>query len=143
MVPICENFNSFTQGWFVPSWVGIGRVVFYILSIGFFSYYLPLENGYALYLNKQNTKKTQLEFPSPKNALCQVRLILAQWFWRLKSAWNWPSGSVHSRFLKIVYEFSLFRYYLSLERVRSFIWTNLNPPHPRMVLQSFIEIVFL
>ena len=37
--------------------------------------YLPLEKGWALHLNK-------LESPSPKNALCQVWLKLAQWFWK-------------------------------------------------------------
>ena len=35
----------------------------------------PLEKGGALHLNK-------LESPSPKDALCQVWLKLAQWFWR-------------------------------------------------------------
>ena len=37
--------------------------------------YLSLEKGRALHLNK-------LEFPSPKDALCQVWLKLTQWFWR-------------------------------------------------------------
>ena len=36
---------------------------------------LPLKKDGALHLNK-------LEFPSPKDALCQVWLKLAQWFWR-------------------------------------------------------------
>ena len=36
---------------------------------------LSLERGKALHLYK-------LESPSPKNALCQVLLKLAQWFWR-------------------------------------------------------------
>ena len=45
----------------------------------------------------------QLESPSPKDALCQVRLKLAQWFWR-------------RRFLNFVNVFSLFRYYLPLEK---------------------------
>ena len=40
-----------------------------------FRNYLPLEKGAALHLNK-------LESPSPKDALCQVWLKLAQWFWR-------------------------------------------------------------
>ena len=40
-----------------------------------FCYYLPLEKGVALYLSK-------LESPLPKDALCQVWLKLAQWFWR-------------------------------------------------------------
>ena len=37
--------------------------------------YLPFEKGGALHLNK-------LESPLPKDALCQVWLKLAQWFWR-------------------------------------------------------------
>ena len=40
-----------------------------------FHNYLHLEKGEALNLNK-------LEFPSPKDTLCQVWLKLAQWFWR-------------------------------------------------------------
>ena len=40
-----------------------------------FRNYLPLQKGRALYLNK-------LESPSPKDALCQVWLKLAKWFWR-------------------------------------------------------------
>jgi hypothetical protein len=38
-----------------------------------FRYYLPLEKGYPLPLN-------ELESPSPKDDLCQVRLKLVQWF---------------------------------------------------------------
>ena len=67
---------------YVPSLVKIGPVVlekkiFLILSMYFslFPNYLPLEKGGALHLNK-------LESPSPKDALCQVWLKLAQWFWR-------------------------------------------------------------
>jgi hypothetical protein len=40
-----------------------------------FRYYLPLKKGYSLSLHK-------LEFPLPKDNLCQVWLKLAQWFWR-------------------------------------------------------------
>ena len=40
-----------------------------------FRNYLPLGKGKNPYLNK-------LESPSPKDALCQVWLKLAQWFWR-------------------------------------------------------------
>ena len=45
----------------------------------------------------------KLESPSPKDALCQVWLKLAQWFWR-------------RRFLNFVNGFSLFRNYLPLEK---------------------------
>jgi hypothetical protein len=37
--------------------------------------YLPLEKSNPLHLNN-------LEFPSPKDDLCQVLLKLAQWFWK-------------------------------------------------------------
>ena len=61
--------------------------------------YLPFEKGGALHLNK-------LEFPSTKNALCQVWLKLAQWFWR-------------RRFLNFVNVFLLFLNYLPLEEGRA------------------------
>ena len=57
---------------------------------------LPLEKGGALHLNK-------LESPSPKDASCQVWLKLAQWFWR-------------RRLFNFVNVYSLFRYYLPLEK---------------------------
>ena len=50
----------------------------------------------VLHLNK-------LESSSPKDALCQVWLKLAQWFWR-------------RRFLNFLNVFSLFRNYLPLEK---------------------------
>ena len=70
------------------------------------------------------------EFPLPllslKDALCQVWLKLAQWFWGKKIFFFILSMS--------------FRYFLivsPLKRARSFIWTNLNPLHPRMHAQWF------
>ena len=49
---------------------------FYFLNVfSLFRNYLPLEKCGALHLNK-------LQSPSPKDALCQVWLQLAQWFWR-------------------------------------------------------------
>jgi hypothetical protein len=47
----------------------------YFLYILLFCYYLPLEKGATIHLNKP-------EFPPPKNNLYQVLLKLAQWFWR-------------------------------------------------------------
>ena len=63
-----------------------------------FCNYLPLEKGEALHLNK-------FKSPSPKDALCQVWLKLAQWFWK--------------RFINFINVFSLFRNYLPLEKGRS------------------------
>jgi hypothetical protein len=47
------------------------KKIFFLL----FRYYLPLEKGDPFILKK-------LEFPPPKDYLCQVWLKLAQWFWR-------------------------------------------------------------
>jgi hypothetical protein len=55
---------------------GSGEEDFFLNSIFLlFRYYLPLEKCDPLHLNK-------LEFPPPKDDLCQVWLKLAQWFWR-------------------------------------------------------------
>ena len=72
---------NFTQGCFVLSIVEIGRQVlerkiFKLVNVfSLFHYYLPLEKGMALYLNKH-------ELPSPKDTLCQVWMKLAHFFWR-------------------------------------------------------------
>ena len=62
-------------GWNWPS--GFGEEEFLISSMNFslLRNYLPLEKGRAGHLNK-------LEYPSLKDALGQVWLKLAQWFWR-------------------------------------------------------------
>ena len=62
----------------------------------------------------------RLESPSSKDALCHVKLKLAQWFWR--------------RFFNFINIFSFFS--LSspfLNGNVSFIWINLNPLHPKML----------
>ena len=61
----------------------------------------------TLYLNK-------FESPAPKNALCQVWLKLAQWFWR--------------RFLNIFKIVLLFRYYLPLEKGVTFRLNKFESP---------------
>ena len=66
---------------FAPNLVEIGPVVREKKIFNFiyvflqFGNYLPLEKGGALHLNK-------FESPVPKDALCQVWLKLAQWFWK-------------------------------------------------------------
>jgi hypothetical protein len=52
-----------------------------------FRYYLPLEKGYPLLLNK-------FESHSLKDNLCQVWLKLAQWFWRRRFL-NDPTPFLH------------------------------------------------
>ena len=90
-----QTWIPFTQGCFVPRLVEICPVVlekeilkFRKCVFSLFHNYLPLEKGWALHLNKPKS-------PSPKDALCQVELKLAQWFWR-------------RRFLNFVNVFSLF-----------------------------------
>ena len=97
MVFICLKLNPIhprmicaKSGWNWPSGSNEFINVFPLLH-----YYLPLEKGVALHLNK-------LESPSPKDSLCQVWLTLAQWFTRF--------------FLDFFIVFSLFRYYLLLEK---------------------------
>ena len=64
----------------------------FINVFSLFRNYMLLEKGGALHLNK-------FESPSPNDALCQVWLKLAQWFWR-------------RRFFKFVNLVSQFRNYL-------------------------------
>ena len=82
--------------WNWPSGSGEEDFFNFVNIFSLFRNYLPLEKGAALHLNK-------LESPSPKDTLCQVWLKLAKWFWRI-------------RFSNFVNVFSLFPYYLSLEK---------------------------
>ena len=67
----------------------------------------------------------KLESPSPKDALCQVWLKLAQWFWR-------------RRFYNLVNVFSLFRNYLPLELGGALHLNKLESPSPiRMLCAKF------
>ena len=77
-----------------------------------FQNYLPLEKGRALHLN-------QFKSPSPKDALCQVWLILAKWFWR---------------FFNFVNVFSLFLNYLLSEKGGPLYLNKLKSPSPRDAL---------
>ena len=104
---ICTGFSKFSIAWNLRNWPSssegnqciftmlplllsrilvsslgeIGSVVqeqWYLKVVNAFSlccYHLPSENGVAFHLKK-------LEFSLPKNALCQVLLKLAQYFWR-------------------------------------------------------------
>ena len=89
-----------------------------------FRNFLPLEKDWALYLNK-------FEFPLPKDALGQVWLKLAQWFWR--------------RFFNFVNVFSLFRNYSPLEKGGALHLNKLTiimyiPSTQECFVPSFIEI---
>jgi hypothetical protein len=56
-------------------WFWLRRFLKIFSAFLLFCYYLPLEKGDPLHLNK-------LETPLPKDDLRQVWLKLAQWFWR-------------------------------------------------------------
>jgi hypothetical protein len=97
--------------------------------------YLPLESDNPLPL------KT-LESSLSKDDLCQVWLKLAQWFWRkiflicTKFAWIWP-GSGEKIFFKKSSAFSLFHYYLPLERGYPLSLNKLISPLPKDDLCQF------
>ena len=70
------NLNALCQVWLkMAQWFWRRRILKVFNVFLLFHNYLPFEKGMALHLKK-------LESPSPKNALCQVWLKLAHWFWR-------------------------------------------------------------
>ena len=86
---------------------------FQSLSIYFaMSLLSPLGKGMALHLNKR-------DFPSPKNALCQV-------------GWNLPCAS-----LKFVNIFSLFPYHLPFDKGVALHLNKLQSPSPKDALCQF------
>ena len=74
---------------------------------------ISLRNSGALHLNR-------LDSPSHMDNLCQVWLKLTHWFWR-------------RRFLNFCY----FVIISPWKTTGPFIWTNLNPLHPRMLRAKF------
>ena len=50
-----------------------------------------------------------------------------------KFGWNWPSGSGEEDFLILSMYFHYFVIISPWKRTGPFIWTNLNPCHPRML----------
>ena len=98
----------------LAQWFQRRRFLNFVNVFSLFRNYLPLEKGGAHYLNK-------IESPSPKDALCQVWLQLAQWFWR-------------RRFLNFINVFSLFHNYLPLEKGRALHLNKLESPLPKNVL---------
>ena len=54
-----------------------------------------------------------------------------------KFGWNWPSGSGEELFYILLMYFLYFVIISPLKRSGSFIWTNLNPLHPRMLCAKF------
>ena len=118
-----QTWIPFTQGCFVPCWVEIGQVVLekifkFRQCISLYHNYVPLEKGGAL---------NKLESPLPKDALCQVWLKLAQWFWR-KRLWNF------------VNVFSLFRNNLPIEKSATLHFKTCIPFTLRCFVPSLVEI---
>ena len=92
-------------------WFWRRRYFNFVNVISRFRNYLPFEKGMAIHLNK-------LISPSNKDALCQVWLKLAQWFWR-------------RRFFNFVNVFSLFRNYLPLGKDGALHLNKLESPSPK------------
>ena len=65
----------------------------------------------------------KLELPLPKDALCQVYLILALWFLR--------------KFFKVIGVFSFFHNHLRLKNDVVLYWKKLNRFYPKMVCAKF------
>ena len=86
--------DALCQVWLkLVEWFSRRRFSNFVYIFLLFRYFLPLKKSRALHLNKHVC-------PSPKHALCQVWLKLAQWFWR--------------GFLNIFYRNLLFRCYFPL-----------------------------
>ena len=66
--------DAFCQVWLqLAQWIWRRRFVNFVNVFSPFRNYFPVEKGRALHLKK-------LEFPLPKDDLCQVWLKLARWF---------------------------------------------------------------
>ena len=116
-----QTSTPFTQVPFVPSLeeispVGLQKIFKFHFKM-YFHYFviiLPLEKEMALHLKK-------LESPSPQDALFQVWLKLAQWFWR-------------RTFLNFMNVYLLFRNYLPLEKGMALYLNKLSSASPRDAL---------
>ena len=98
---------------------GSGEEDFLILSM-YFRYFVIISSkkkSGSLYLNK-------FKSPLSKNALCQVWLNLAHWFWR-------------RRFFKYLNVFSLFRNYIPLEKDMALHLNKFESLYPRMLYAKF------
>ena len=107
--------DALCQVWLMlAQWFWRRRFLNFVTVFSLFRSYLPLEKGGALQLNK-------LESPSLKDTLCQIWLKLAQLFWR-------------RRVLNFINVFSLFRYYLPLEKGGALRLKKRESPSPKDAL---------
>ena len=105
---LCHNWLKLAQWFWRRDFLNFVNV----FSLHVFCNNLPLEMGGALHLNK-------LESPSHNDALWQVWLKLAKWFWR-------------RRFFNLVNVFSLFRNYLPLEKGGALHLNKRESPTPKL-----------
>ena len=117
-----------------------------------FLYYLALEKGWHFIWTKLNSHHPRM--------LCQVWLKLVKWIWKRKFlnvvyvllllriwtnlipfnqnmfcvrfVWNWSRGSGKKDVIFSSMYCCFFVIISPWKRTWSFIWTNLNPLHPRM-----------
>ena len=107
--------EALSQDWLkLAQWFWRRRFFKFVNVFFLFHNYLPLEKGGVLHLNK-------FESPSPKDALCQVWLELAQLFWI-------------RRFLKLLNVILLFCNYLPLEKDRALHLNKLESPSSKDAL---------
>ena len=117
------NLNVLTYGCFAPILVDIGMVV-HEKKIFIFC-----QCSSSILLLSPFGKEQGPLFEKEMNSLHPRMLCVG-------FGWNWPSGS-GERFLDFFNVLLLFHYYLPCKRAWPFIWTNLNPTHPRMLYVKF------
>ena len=110
---LCAKF-----GWKCPN--GSGEEDFKKFSIMYFNYFAII----STFRRAWPFIWKKLESSSPKNALCQVWLKMAQWFWR----WRFFKSS------QCIFAISKLS---PLEKGVAFHLNNLNPLHPRMLCAKF------
>ena len=108
---LCVNF-----GWNWPS-SSEERILNIFKIILLFCYYIPLEKGVALHLNKLTWIHSTQKWFVPS------LLKLTQWFWR--------------RFLILSVQLYIFVIIPYCKRAWPFIWINLNLLHPRLHCTKF------
>ena len=121
MSNISYKKNTFTHDKYGWNWPSDSREdYFWINFVNVFSlcgYYLALEKRVALHLNK-------VESPLAREALCQVWLKLALWFWR-------------RGFINFINVYHYLVIISPWKRAWPFIWKNVNPLHPNMLCAKF------
>ena len=119
---IWRNLNPphLCQVWLkLAQWFWRRRFLNFVNVFSLLHNYLPMEKDWDLHLNKP-------ESLSPKDALCQVWLKLAQW---------------RRRFWNFINVFSLFHDYLPLVKCRALYLNKLESPSPKDALVKIGQVV--